>query len=242
MTVSQHDSTRAQLTERDCRLLAWLARQRIATAADLEARFGVPRSVVYARLRALSQHGLVDRVRIFRAEPGVFWATRDGLRLCGQRGSATRIKLGSYHHDLALTALCAELEAEFGPARVLTERELRAAERESPAPRYAPERGRYGAARHYPDLAVDCFDGDRPLAVELECTRKSAPRLDSIVRSYVRARHIAGVRYYAASPAVERAILSSLTRVRAPAGLVDVRLHRLAGSSPAAALALGAPL
>jgi hypothetical protein len=61
---------------------------------------------------------------------------------------------------------------------------------------------------HFPDLAIEGADG-RPLAVEVELTAKGRGRLDSIVAGYVRARHIAGVRYYAASAAkagLERAI------------------------------------
>lgn len=232
----------ALLTERDREILGWLSRQRIATADDLATRFGIARSAAYARLRALAAHGLVDHVRIFRAEPGVYWATSAGLSLGGQPGRATKISLASYHHDLALTALCADLEREFGAERVLTERELRAAEADSERPRYAATLGGGGRGwrprRHYPDLVVERYRDARPLAVELECTRKAPARLDSILRAYVRARHIGAVRYYASTPAVSRALRSAISRVKPPHGFVELSERPLLPSSPAAAVVL----
>jgi hypothetical protein len=66
---------------------------------------------------------------------------------------------------------------------------------------------------------VDGSEG-RPLAVEVELTAKGRGRLDSIVAGYVRARHIAGVRYYAA-PAARAGLERAISRAGAGA-LFDV--------------------
>lgn len=213
------------ITARDREILTWLARQRIATAEIVGERFGIAGSTAYARLRLLARHGLVDHDRIFHGEAGVYRATRRGLALAGLPGGATRIDLVSYRHDLDLARVCTAAEREFGAAQVLTERELRHREAQATAPRYATTLagGARYPRRHYPDLAVDPGEGRRPLVFELERTRKDARRLEAIFRSYVRARHIEAVRYYACEPAVERALLQALARVKAPPGLIEVR-------------------
>jgi hypothetical protein len=92
------------------------------------------------------------------------------------------------------------VEREFGARRVLTERELRSRDRGAPQrPRYGVWLGGQRTRRglHFPDLVVELDDG-ATLAIEVELTAKGRRRLASIVAAYVRARHVAQVRYYAA--------------------------------------------
>jgi hypothetical protein len=200
-----------RVTARDLEILCWIGRQRFAEAGQVARRFAMDERNTYRRLRGLVRGELLDHRRVFHAVPGVYIATRFGLAAAGLVLPGPRLDIRTYAHDLAAVSLLIELEAEFGRAALRTERELRSRDAGNPErPRYAVRRGTNRGRRglHFPDLAVE-LDGDKPLAVEIELTAKGATRLDSIVWAYVRGRHIASVRYYAARAAVlgvERAV------------------------------------
>jgi hypothetical protein len=166
----------------------------------------------YRRLRGLVELGMLEHERVLHARPGVYTATTDGLYAAGLRLPRARIDLRTYAHDVAAVWVAVALEREFGPDAVVTERELRSHDNGGRVdrPRYAVRLGAQRTRRglHFPDLAVE-REGANPIAVEVELTAKGRTRLDQIVAAYVRARHIAGVRYYAAPAAlvaVERAV------------------------------------
>jgi hypothetical protein len=98
----------------------------MVTAAQIAERFELGRAVSYARLGGMTQLGLVEHQRIFHAEPGVYLATRQGLHSVDLEVPAARVDLRTYRHDVELSSLVIELEREFGPERVVTEREIRA--------------------------------------------------------------------------------------------------------------------
>ena len=215
-----------EVTERDVEIVRWIGRQRFVVAGQVARRFRMDQRNAYRRLRGLVGLGLLDHRRVFHGQPGAYWATRAGLRTVGLRLPVAGVDIRTYRHDLIATDVVAELEIEFGERALLTEREIRSRDSSSvEKPRYAIRLGGQAASGrrglHYPDLAVAGSDG-RLLVVEVELTAKGRRRLDSIVAGYVRARHIAGVRYYvsaAARPGLERSI------GRAHAGeLFDLRL------------------
>jgi hypothetical protein len=72
-------------------------------------------------------------------------------------------------------------------------------------------------------LAVE-LDGGPTLAIEVELSAKGRRRLESIVAAYVRARHVAGVRYYAA-PAAYRGVERVVARAGAQ-GLFEIRIWK----------------
>jgi hypothetical protein len=145
----------------------------------------------------------------------VYVATAAGLELAGLRLPPARVDLRTYEHDLQAVWLLLALEAAHGPAALVTERELRAADTGRDGPRYAAALGDRlpsGQPRlHLPDLAI-VDEHDLPVAVELERTSKGTTRLTRIIRAYARARHLAGVRYYVTSPSVERAVTTAVRR------------------------------
>lgn len=206
-----------RVTDRDLAMVRWVGRLRFAEAAQVGRRFGLDERHTYRRLRGLVRAGLVDHRRVFHNQPGVYWATRDGLDAAGVRLPPAGIDIRTYEHDRLAAVAAIALEDEFGPSAIVTERELRSLDAAAETPRYAVPRG--GQAQlgrrglHFPDLAVDGQDG-RPLAVEVELTAKGRGRLDSIVAGYVRARHIAAVRYYAA-PAARAGLERAIARARA---------------------------
>jgi hypothetical protein len=115
-----------RVTARDEEIVRWIGRLRMATAAQVAARFGLGRAVTYARLGGLLQLGLLEHVRIFHGEPGVYCATRPGLSVTGLELPPARIDIRSYAHDVYLSALVIDLEREFRPEQITTEREMRA--------------------------------------------------------------------------------------------------------------------
>lgn len=211
-----------QLTDRDLAMVRWVGRQRFAEARQVAWRFRMDERNAYRRLRGLLLAGLLDHQRVLHARPGVYLATREGLAAVELALPAARIDLRTYGHDLGATGLMVELEREFAPELVVTERELRSHDMTVERPRYAVMLGAQTTRRglHFPDLAVERSDG-RPLCVELELTAKSGGRLDQIVSAYVRGRHVGAVRYYAAAAAI-----GGVQRAVARAGasqLIDVR-------------------
>jgi hypothetical protein len=200
-----------RVTERDVEIVRWVGRLRFAEARQVARRFRMDERNAYRRLHGLVMLSLLEHRRVFHAQPGVYAATSWGLGAAGLRLPRPRIDIRTYVHDRVAVSVVIALEREFDPAAVVTERELRARERGAPErPQYAVWRGSERTRRglHFPDLPVE-LDGGGRLAIEVELTAKGRTRLDSIVAAYVRARHIAGVRYYAAPAAaggVERAV------------------------------------
>jgi hypothetical protein len=196
-----------RVTDRDLAMVCWLGRLRFAEAAQVARCFDLGERHAYRRLRGLIAVGLIDHRRVFHNQPGAYWATRVGLDAAGLQLPPAGIDIRTYDHDRLAATVAIDLADEFGAEAIVTERELRSLDAIAESPRYAVVRpGQRGL--HFPDLAVDGSEG-RPLAVEVELTAKGRGRLDSIVAGYVRARHIAGVRYYAAPAAragLERAI------------------------------------
>lgn len=244
-SVSRPRSVRGfRLTPRDREMVRWIGRLRMATAAQVAKRFELGRAVSYARLNGLVRLGLLEHARIFHAAPGVYLATRAGLALVDLALPPSRVDLRTYDHDLELSTLVAELEREFGVERIVTEREMRAAD--TPIGRAPVERPRFAVGLagahgqlqltpvghprlHFPDCTVSVLGPEsdaRMLAVELERTAKGRARLRRILSGYVAARHIAAVRYYAQSARVRDLIESEVASLKARA-FVEIR-HRCA--------------
>ena len=184
----------------------------------------MPQSNAYRRLRGLESRDLLERRRLLFGEPAVFLATSNGLRFADLDLTPRKVSAGGIAHASRATSLCLELEDEFGPDAVVCEREIRAQDGRVDKPCYAVEAGgRLPSGRprlHFPDLAVTGSSG--ALAIELELTAKGSNRLASILRAYIRARHLQGVRYYVL-PRAERQLRQAVEATRSES-LVDIRL------------------
>ncbi|MGH2762797.1 MAG: hypothetical protein ACRDL4_01235 [Thermoleophilaceae bacterium] len=204
-------------------MVRWTGRLRFAEAPQVARRFGMDQRNAYRRLHGLVAHSLLEHRRIFHAEPGAYLATRAGLDAAGLQLPRPRVDVRTYRHDREVAWVLIALELEFGRTPILLERELRSRElRGAEWPRCAVWRGNQRTQRglHFADLAVEIEDR-RLLAIEVELTGKGRKRLDSIVAAYVRARHVATVRYYAA-PAARRGVERAVARASAQ-GLFDIR-------------------
>lgn len=173
-----------QFTMRDLELLAFLGRHRLATAEQLQRRFSLTESKAYARLRGLRARRLIRHERDVPG-PGIFLATRAGLRLSDVDLSEASFSLATLRHDLAVADVAIELER--AGRWLSSEREMRREVAEGYGEAYRIECREAGAARtmrHLPDLAVNDPDGRRWTAVEVELSQKRSERTRSILSGY----------------------------------------------------------
>lgn len=216
-----------RVVERDLEIIRWIGRARIAESGQAAAAFGMHPANMRRRLAGLRKRGYLEIEGMVRERPSVYIATREGHQAADLELPVMRPSLGGYWHTIEATSLLVELEREFGRDLVLTEREIRAIERPGD-PIYAIKMAGYGPGQrlHYPDLIVlDQDERHRPLAIELERTVKKAARLQAIIRAYVDAWHLAGVRYYASTQsynpigaAIEATAAADVVELIAPEG------------------------
>lgn len=226
---------RLRITDRDDAILRFVGTHVAVEAAQLVAWTGMDRSNLQRRLAQLVRHGLLTHERYLYGRPGVYSATDEGLLRARLGLSSAHMNLSQYDHALGLVWLHIELEREFGPSGIVTERmlrlaELRAAETaaqlgEHYQPRYAASLVGGAGRVHFPDLAVE-LGAPRGglLCVELELTPKTLARRREIIAGYRASGEIEQVRYYA-PPDQLRALRRALDveRVGRRDALVDLR-------------------
>jgi hypothetical protein len=201
---------------RDWQIVRWVARMGAVTLAHLRARFELGRTVAYRRIAACMAAGLLERVETLRGQPALIRATRRGLRFTGVHLRVAQVRPELVGHWIASGDVALLLETEFGPGAVLSEREIRALERDEARPVASTVVGESpdgSQILHRPDLAVRS-DGHW-VAVEIELTPKAPERLEAIVRAWRRARWLAGARYYAWPGAVATGVERAIARTHA---------------------------
>src|SRR3954468_23771372 len=164
------DAGLVRATERDLRLLRWVAEQYAVSIPQLARLMG--RSEHAARwLRARWQRaGWVQGRTLLVGRPVFVWLTRDGSRVAGAAFKAWEPNAGALAHIEAVNDVRL-LVAQRRPEAVwVCERELSA----------RPLPGAPSVRAHRPDAVVN-VDGDRRVAVEVELTLKSRARLERIV-------------------------------------------------------------
>ena len=211
-------------------ILEWLARIGAGSAIEVAQACRVSPRVAQGRLAALQERGEVRSRRLLHGSPALHVLTRSGLRAAGRAElEPVVLSAGGFAHMLAVARVAVALE-DAGHD-VGGERELRAWERLEGRPLASAELGfgpDGGLALHRPDLV--CWDGTRPIAVEVELTVKAPARLAAIVRGWARSRLIYGVVYYA-TPAVARALARAVRSEAAGEQVTVLALDR-AGEVP----------
>jgi DNA-binding MarR family transcriptional regulator len=212
---------RIQLGDRDIALLEFAARHRLILAAQAQAVLGLAQGGTAARLRALSEAGLLEREPSrFRGRPACFLISSVGLKTIASRLPKPRFDLAAHDHDVGLAWLdLAARMGKFGTARaVFSEREMRShdarADRDGPphAVRLGGYDGRGRERLHYPDLVVELASGHR-IAFELELTGKDTRRREKILSGYAADRRLEAVVYLAEDPAIQRNVQASAARL-----------------------------
>jgi hypothetical protein len=203
-------------TERDAEIVSWVGRLGAAGAEHVAGRFQMGRSQCYERLEALTRDGLLEQRALLHRRPGLYLATRAGLRWRGLgRLGVHRVNPGGYEHAWQLAATALALHRLLPGWRVLSDREIRAHERDERQLLASARLGRgarEGARVHRPDLALIDPQG-RVSAVEVELSQKARARLQEICTGWARARHIQRV-YYLAAPAAAGALTRAVGETR----------------------------
>jgi hypothetical protein len=175
------------------------------------------RSWAYARLERLTEDGLLEQRALLYQRPGLYVATRAGLRWRGLGNlEVCSVRPGGFEHAWELAGVAVALERALVGWQVLSEREIRASERDESRPLASIQLGAPQGDRprlHRPDLALVSPEGG-VVAVEVELSVKARPRLLEICRGWARARHVECV-YYIAAPAAARAVRRAIKATRA---------------------------
>jgi hypothetical protein len=252
---SQND---AQLDQRDLSLLAMLAEQRVTIEPQAGHWLNETEQESSTRLERLHAARMLKLERIFHQAPAAVTITRRGLAAVGSTMRTPQVDLRQYRHDVGVAWLWQAAHAGYfgAPAAIVSERSMRSHDwrldhqaATEPAERFGVGIGGVapGGAprRHYPDLLVDTRDGRR-VAVELELTAKSRPRIDEVMLAYASDGRVAEAAYLVPdarlarfiSDAARRAEISEIVTVKRlnPKAIDDTTsaLPRLAGSRAAA--------
>ena len=204
------------LTEMDAGIVDWIGRLGAAGAEHVMRRMGMGRSWAYHRLGALAADGLLAQQIVLYRRPGMYVATRAGLRWRGlSQLGACRVGPGAFEHAWQVAESAVALHEHLAGWQTLSDREVRALESEGAlfASAQVGEGPGGRPALHRPDLALVSPAG-RVLAVEVELSIKAPRRLQAICRGWARARHLGGV-YYLATPPAARAVERAVEEVRA---------------------------
>ncbi|MDQ6775591.1 MAG: hypothetical protein M3071_05070, partial [Actinomycetota bacterium] len=253
-----------RVTERDHRILDFVAEHRIVLAAHVQELLGVSETIAYRRLRGLTERGLLEHSNVLYRQPGWYQITRSGLKMIESDLPPPRVDLSCYRHDIGIAWVwLAASRGAFGRVdQTVSEREMRsrdaayaAADRaaagggeraldtgEDRRPPYGVHLGGVGprgqARLHYPDLLLIGRSGER-VAVELELTAKGRRRLETILAGYGSDPSIAAVLYLTERPGIGREVRSAAARL----GISDlVHVHPVVwapGAEPRPAVARG---
>ena len=203
-------------SERDAQIVGWVGALGAAGAEHVMGRFQMGRSWAYARLERLSSDGLLEQRALLHRRPALYVASAAGLRWRGLgRLGVCRVRPGGFEHAWALAQSAVALHELLPEWRMLSEREIRAHERDE---RELLASARVGAltrdrpALHRPDLALIDPQG-QVFAVEVELSVKARARLEAICTGWARARHLRHV-YYLAAPAAAGAVLRAVHETR----------------------------
>lgn len=201
---------------RDRELVRLIGRFGAVAIQHVARATGVGRTAAYRRVAACIERGLLERLDLLRDEPSLLRATREGLRYAGLGLPVAVISPGSVDHWLRCATTALLLGERFGHDRVLTERELRTAERIEGLPIASAKVGELpggGPRLHRPDLVL--LGGERPIAVEVELTPKSPRRLEQLIRAWRRASWVAEARYLCEPGQTRRAVERAVQITRA---------------------------
>jgi hypothetical protein len=235
-----------RLTDRDLRMLSFLAEHQLALETQLQSLLGTSLDATRVRLRALQRGGFVIHRRVFAGEPAACQIRRPGLQAIGSRLPPPRLNLACYRHDVGAAWLWqAARGGSFGPMQqVLAERVLRSHDRSAdregePFGVRLGGVGPRGQERlHYPDLLLTTPRGQR-IAIELELTSKGRTRRERILAGYGADSRIDAVLYLVEKGSVRRAIEASAKRMGV-SDRVQVQYFQWAEREPGTAPGLGA--
>ncbi|HUO72503.1 MAG TPA: hypothetical protein VMU39_17170 [Solirubrobacteraceae bacterium] len=228
----------ARITARDRELLAFLAEHRLVLREHVQVALGISADAANARLRTLRRADWIRwQAPQYDGHCSGYQIRSSGLAAIGSPlPPPRRPDPRGYPHDVGVAWLWLAARAgSFGAIGGLTsEREMRSrdgrdGDHEAPFGIRLGGTGRGGRERrHYPDLLLRTAGG-KAIAVELELTRKSRTRLETILAGYGVDGRVDGVLYLVHTESHAREIAAAASRVGV-SSLVHVQLFRWGGS------------
>jgi hypothetical protein len=225
---------------RDHEMVRLIGRHGVMQIEQVQRAMGAGRSATYSRFAYCEAAGLVERLSIPGVGP-VLHATREGIRYGGLPLPVAKVSAGSIEHSLRCTSVAISVGTKVGHEAILTEREIVAAEaleeRAIASVQVGPASSRRLPRKHRADLAVLREEGT--IAIEVELTPKSRPRLEAIIGAWCEAvgdGDLAEVHYLCAPGQTRNAVERAVEKVGAGSVVAVIELKEAIGSeeSPAA--------
>lgn len=173
-----------RITKRDLEILKFINKSGFCNRVQLEKKFDLKWWRVYQVMERLVKAQLVKHKRVLFYEPGVFYLTREGASLT-DLPALDKISLGSYHHQITLTALMLRLCELYPEAEWISERQLK-------HQKFSKGIGQSG---HVADGLL-VFPEQKKVAIELELTIKGNERLKQIIKAYSKQLEIKDIWYF----------------------------------------------
>jgi hypothetical protein len=217
-------------TQRDAQIVEWLGRMGAAGAEHVGERFGLHVATVYRRFSVLKAACLIEHHQPLYQFPGMYSATREGLRWRGlERFLVFEGSPGMFEHTWRQTGAAVVLHRELLDWELLSEREIRARELDETKLVVSAQLGpsSRGPRHHRADLALVSPSG-RVTAIEIELNEKGPAALKKICGAWSRARHVDHV-YYLASAGPGRGVSRVVQGLKADDRITVLELDDVTG-------------
>lgn len=173
-----------RLDQQDVQILVFINEFGFCELRHLEIRFGFNKPCGSQVMQRLLKMGLIIYDRIFHGRPGVYRLTPLGARYT-ELSPLKQFPLGNYIHEITLCDVYLKLCLLYPDSIWISERRLK--------------RDRFlegmSKGKHIPDGML-ILKEDRRIAIEVELTLKSIPRLEQIFKNYGTQFEINEVWYY----------------------------------------------
>jgi len=181
------------ITDRDLRLLRWVNGWGAVTVAQIAVWMSADFSTAARRVRKLLEGKFLRRLPVNGLAVQPISMTRLGCEVASDPlWPLAGIRVATWPHDSAMVDLEARILGRYAGGILNPDRRIRSNRKLAGAP-YS----------HVPDAEIERV-GRRPIAIELELSKKAPDRLQAIVDGYVTGGTYAGVFYLADNEDVAR--------------------------------------
>ncbi|MDW3209289.1 MAG: helix-turn-helix domain-containing protein [Reichenbachiella sp.] len=165
------------MTKRDIKILKFINRFGKVNTDQIAAYLEVSKVRTYQIMQRLKKSGMVELVRVFHNEPGIYLCTSEGAKFTNQE-KLRELHIASLKHDLKILDVFLNIRDEMQIESFMTEREIR----------------KSVDLEHFPDLLIK-YSGEQ-ISIEVELSRKSKTRMEAIRNFYLKTVFIKKVIYF----------------------------------------------
>lgn len=181
------------LTPRDLEFFRWLNGWGAVTVELATLWFEAQFSTVARRIRKLVDAGFLERIEVAGLRGKLIVLTEEGRRAANDELAPLEgIRLSTWQHDASMCAFEPRIKRRFPDGVVHPERRIRSNRRLAGV-----------QSGHVPDAEVERPAG-RPIAFELELSKKAPSRIQAIVDSYVTSQEYARVFYLVPNASMDK--------------------------------------